>query len=55
MNAKFVANTLLWFFGAHGVPWLVRLDNGSWFIAEYLMWALASSGVEARHVEPGSP
>jgi putative transposase len=56
MNAKFVARTLLRLFGERGVvPTYVRSDNGPEFIAKHLMRVLAASGVEARHVEPGSP
>lgn len=56
MNAKFVADTLLRLFGERGVaPKYVRSDNGPEFIAKHLMRVLAGSGVEARHIEPGSP
>jgi putative transposase len=55
MNAKFVADTLLRLFAERGVPQFVRSDNGPEFIAKHLMRTLAGSGVEARHIEPGSP
>lgn len=55
MNAKFVAETLLRLFTEHGTPKFVRSDNGPEFIARHLMRTLAGSGVEARHIEPGSP
>ena len=55
MNAKFVAETLLRLFAEHGAPRFVRSDNGPEFIAKHLMRTLAGSGVEARHIEPGSP
>lgn len=55
MNATFVAQTLLRLFGERGVPKFVRSDNGPEFIARHLMRALAGRGVEARHIEPGSP
>jgi len=55
MNARFVAETLLRLFGERGVPKFVRSDNGPEFIAKHLMRALAGRGVEARHIEPGSP
>jgi putative transposase len=55
MNAKYVAETLVRLFGERGVPKFVRSDNGPEFIAKHLMRALAGSGVEARHIEPGSP
>jgi putative transposase len=55
MNAKFVAQTLLRLFGERGAPQFVRSDNGPEFIARHLMRALAGSGVEARHIDPGSP
>ena len=58
MNAKFVARTLLRLFrarGAHGTPKFIRSDNGSEFIARSLMSVLKAQGVEARHIDPGSP
>ncbi len=55
MNAKFVAGTLLRLFTERGAPQFVRSDNGPEFVAKHLMRALAGSGVEARHIEPGSP
>jgi len=55
MNARFVADTLLRLFAGRGAPEYVRSDNGPEFIAKHLMRALAVSGVEARHIEPGSP
>lgn len=55
MNARFVAETLLRLFGERGVPKFVRSDNGPEFIAKHLMRTLAGSGVEARHIDPGSP
>ena len=55
MNARFVAEALLRFFEQHGTPQFVRSDNGPEFIARHLMRALATAGVTARHIEPGSP
>lgn len=55
MNARFVAQTLLRLFGERGAPKFVRSDNGPEFVAKHLMRTLAGSGVEARHIEPGSP
>jgi hypothetical protein len=55
MNAKFVAGTLLNLFAEHGVPRLIRSDNGPEFIAKFLMRVLSIHGVEARHIDPGSP
>ncbi len=55
MNAKFVAMTLLKLFKERGVPRHIRSDNGPEFIARFLMRVLAIHGVEARHIEPGSP
>jgi putative transposase len=55
MNARFVADTLLRLFAGRGAPKYVRSDNGPEFVARHLMRALAISGVEARHIEPGSP
>lgn len=55
MNAKFVARTLLGLFRAHGRPAYIRSDNGSEFIAKFLMNVLKIHGVAARHIDPGSP
>ena len=33
----------------------MRLDNGPEFIAKHLTRVLAAGGVEARHIDPGSP
>jgi len=56
MNARYVADTLLRLFAERGVvPKFVRSDNGPEFVAKHLMRVLAGSGVEARHIEPGSP
>ena len=55
MSAKFVAQILLRLFAERGVPRFVRSDNGPEFIARHLMRVLAVAGVEARHIEPGSP
>jgi putative transposase len=55
MNARFVADTLLRLFGERGAPKFVRSDNGPEFVAKHLRRALAGGGVEARHIEPGSP
>ena len=55
MNARYVAQTLLRLFVERGVPKFVRSDNGPEFIAKALMRTLAGSGVEARHIDPGSP
>jgi putative transposase len=55
MNARYVADTLLRLFAERGTPKFVRSDNGPEFVAKHLMRVLASSGVEARHIDPGSP
>ncbi len=55
MNAKFVAGTLLRLFKQRGTTAFVRSDNGPEFIAKHLMRVLATAGVTARHIEPGSP
>jgi putative transposase len=55
MNAKYVADTLLRLFESRGVPKFVRSDNGPEFIAKHLMRVLAGRGVEARHIDAGSP
>ena len=55
MNARYVADALLRLFAGRGAPAFVRSDNGPEFIAKHLMRVLAASGVEARHIEPGSP
>lgn len=55
MNAKFVAMALMGLFKQRGVPKFVRSDNGPEFIAKFLMRVFAIHGVEARHIDPGSP
>lgn len=55
MNAKFVATTLLKLFAERGVPQFIRSDNGSEFIAKFLMRVLSIHGVAAMHIDPGSP
>jgi len=55
MNAKFVARTLLRLFEVHGTPTFIRSDNGPEFIAKFLMNVMKIHGVEARHIDPGSP
>lgn len=55
MNSKFVAKTLLRLFEVRGTPKYIRSDNGSEFIAKSLMRVLSMHGVEARHIDPGSP
>lgn len=55
MNAKFLARTLLRLFQEHGTPKFIRSDNGPEFIARFLMRVLKIHGVEARHIDPGSP
>src|ERR1041385_7318903 len=55
MNARFVAQTLLRLFLVHGVPRFIRSDNGSEFTARFLMNVLKIHGIEARHIDPGSP
>jgi putative transposase len=55
MSARFVAATLLKLFGERGTPQFVRSDNGPEFIAKHLMRVLRIQGVQARHIEPGSP
>ena len=55
MNAKFVAATLMRLFRERGAPRFIRSDNGPEFIAKFLMRLFGVHGVEARHIEPGSP
>ena len=55
MNARYVADTLLRLFAERGAPKFVRSDNGPEFVAKHLMRVLAGRGVEARHIDPGSP
>lgn len=55
MSARYVADALLRLFRGRGVPKFVRSDNGPEFVAKHLMRALAGRGVEARHIDPGSP
>jgi putative transposase len=56
MSATFVARTLLRLFTRHGTPpTFIRSDNGPEFIAKYLMNVLRIHGVNARHIDPGSP
>lgn len=55
MTARFVADVLMGLIAQHGAPRFVRSDNGPEFIAQYLMRIFAIHGVEARHIEPGSP
>lgn len=55
MTARVVARTLLRLFGMHGTPMFIRSDNGSEFIARDLMAVLKIHGVQARHIDPGSP
>ena len=55
MNARYVADTLLRLFAERGAPKYVRSDNGPEFVAKHLMRVLAGRGVEARHIDPGSP
>jgi len=55
MNSRFVADTLMGLIAQHGMPRFVRSDNGPEFIAKYLMRIFAVHGIEARHIDPGSP
>ena len=55
MNSRFVADTLMALIAEHGMPRFVRSDNGPEFIAKYLMRLFAVHGIEARHIDPGSP
>ena len=55
MSAKFVADVLMGLIAQHGAPRFVRSDNGPEFIAGHLMRVFAIHGVEARHIDPGSP
>ena len=55
MNAKFVARTLMKLFAEHGTPTFIRSDNGPEFIARFLMNVMKIHGVQARHIDPGSP
>ena len=55
MSARFVADTLMGLIAQHGAPRFVRSDNGPEFIAKFLMRIFAIHGVEARHIDPGSP
>jgi putative transposase len=55
MSARFVADVLMGLIAQHGAPKFIRSDNGPEFIARHLMRVLAIHGVEARHIDPGSP
>ena len=55
MNCRFVADTLMGLIAQHGAPRFIRSDNGPEFIAKHLMRVFAIHGIEARHIEPGSP
>jgi putative transposase len=55
MNSRFVADTLMGLIAGHGAPRFIRSDNGPEFIAKYLMRLFAVHGIEARHIDPGSP
>ena len=55
MNARYVADALRRLFADRGAPTFMRSDNGPEFVAKHLMRVLAGSGVEARHIDPGSP
>jgi len=55
MSARFVADVLLGLIAQHGIPKFIRSDNGPEFIAKHLMRVFAIHGIEARHIEPGSP
>lgn len=55
MNAKFVTRTLLKLFQEYGTPTFIRSDNGPEFVAKFLMNVMKIHGIEARHIDPGSP
>jgi putative transposase len=55
MSARDVADTLMGLIAQHGAPKFIRSDNGPEFIARHLMRVFAIHGIEARHIEPGSP
>jgi len=55
MSARYVADTLMGLIAQHGAPKFIRSDNGPEFIAKHLMRVFAIYGIEARHIEPGSP
>ena len=55
MSATFVADVLMGLIAQHGAPRFVRSDNGPEFIAKFLMRVFAIHGIEARHIDPGSP
>jgi putative transposase len=55
MSSRFVADTLMALIAEHGMPRFIRSDNGPEFIAKYLMRLFAIHGIEARHIDPGSP
>jgi putative transposase len=55
MSSRFVADTLMTLIAEHGMPRFIRSDNGPEFIAKYLMRLFAIHGIEARHIDPGSP
>jgi len=55
MTARFVADVLMGLIAEHGAPRFVRSDNGPEFIARRLMRIFAIHGVQARHIDPGSP
>jgi putative transposase len=55
MSARYVADILMGLIAQHGAPRFIRSDNGPEFIAKHLMRVFAIHGIEARHIEPGSP
>lgn len=55
ISARFVADVLMGLIAQRGIPRFIRSDNGPEFIAKHLMRVFAIHGIEARHIEPGSP
>jgi putative transposase len=55
ISARYVADVLMGLIAQHGIPRFIRSDNGPEFIAKHLMRVFAIHGIEARHIEPGSP
>jgi putative transposase len=55
MSARYVVDVLMGLIAQHGIPKFIRSDNGPEFIAKHLMRVFAIHGIEARHIDPGSP
>ena len=55
MRARDVMQVLLGLFQKHGIPALIRSDNGPEFIAEVIRKWLATSKVGPLFIAPGAP